>query len=487
MIFLQDLDVHNDDTGMYLHKTAAAISQLQSIHRNNNSPQSPSSPQRQPNKIASNFMTSPSVRRHYKTAPFATINQANAQTESPQPPLYANANSMHKRNHSKDGYDAFNLSSPKRDQMTNSYNTDGLNALLNLKLQHSRHNSYEDKPSPVRSIGKTIDQTFAPLIVQRSHISSPNFAPQRIASSSAAAPSRADSSKIRSKSANVTPATIKRSSSFTTKPFTRPSSGGKAMTPKLESRASQSSLQKSASSNSFKNMSKFETDIYLNENDNLYANFSSESDVSERDTALDDKELLTNTRYNKSFLARLEQNKQRAAIGPAQLKQGVSACPNTPELPRRDMHVRQSLRDRSSMPRDSSINRMKQDISSNLAATKKGLTDSPLATSRSASTSGSTRVLPKYLDISKYKPTQGNSFLKRDESKSTLNPQHKEIKRSNSSFGVGMNKSDAARSSVRSVKSATTTNRTTMATMKSMYRFCNFLFIELKLIFIKTN
>lgn len=456
---------------MYLHKTAAAISQLQSIHRNNHSPQSPPSPQRQPNKIASNFMTSPSVRRHYKTAPFATINQTNTQTESLQSPLYANPNYLHKRNNSKEMQDAFNLS-PKRDQMTNSSNSDGLNALLNLKFQHSRHNSYEDKPSPVRSVGKTIDQTFAPLIVQRSHISSPNVAPQRFASTAAATPSRADSSKVRSKSANVTPATIKRSSSFSTKPFSRPSSGNKATTPKLESRTSQSSLQKSASSNSFKNMSKFEADIYLNANDNLYANFSSESDLSERGAALDDdKELLTNTRYNKAFLARLEQNKQRTTVGPTQLKQGVSACPNTPELPRRDIHMRQSLRDRSSMPRDSSINRMKQDISSNLAATKKGLTDSPLATSRSASTSGSARVLPKYLDISKYKPTQGNSFLKRDESKSTLNPQHKEIKRSNSSFGVGMNKSDAGRSSVRSVKSATAPNRTTMATMKSIVFF----------------
>lgn len=455
------------------------------MHRNNNSPQSPSSPQRLQNKIASNFMTSPSVRRHYKTAPFATITNTNTPNESPLPPRYGSSNSLHKRNHSAElssdtTHSHSNHSSSKRgDPMTNSYNSDGLNAMLHHKFQpHSRHNSYEDpqQPSPVRSsLGKTIDQTFAPTIVQRSHISSPHLAAQRTPVAPLATPSRADS-KVRSKSANVTPATIKRSSSFSTKPFVRPMSAAanKSMTPQLDARrrtaAQQSSLHKSASSTSFKSMTQFETDIYLNANDDLYY-ATSESESSERDPAADDdKELLTNTRYNKAFLARLEQNKQRVAASPAQLKHGVSACPNTPELPRRDMHVRQSLRDRASMPRDSSINRMKQDLSATLSATKKGLTDSPVTTtSRSASTSGgggSARVLPKYLDISKYKPSQGQSFLKRDESKSTLNAQHKEIKRSNSSFGVGLNKSDAARSSVRSAKSASSTNRTTMATMK---------------------
>lgn len=460
--------MNNDDTGMYLHKTAAAISQLQSIHRKNSSPHNPSSPQRQSGKIASNFMTSPSVRRQYKTSPFATV--SNSQTENNRPPIYGSSNSLHKRNHSQEGSEVSNnlITSPKRDQMFGSYNSDGLNALLNLKFQHSRHNSYEDKPSPVRSIGKTIDQTFAPMIIQRSNISTtPISTQQRSAGPSTVAPSRGDAIKVRSKSANVTPSTIKRSSSFSTKPFVRPSSGNKAMTPRMEPRMSQPSLQKSTSSTSFKNMSKFENDIYLNANDDLYANFSSESDLSDNGPDPNDKELLTNTRYNRAFLARLEQNKQKAFSNPAQLKQGVSACPNTPELPRRDMRARQSLRDRASMPRDSSMNRMKQDLSSNMATTKKGLTDSPLSTSRSASTSGTIKVLPKYLDISKYKPSQGNTFLKRDESKSTLNPQHKEIKRSNSSFGVGLNKSDTGRSSVRSVKSATSTNRPTMSTTKS--------------------
>lgn len=409
-------DLDRNDTEMYLQKTAAAISTLQHIHRN--SPQSPLSPARP--KLPSNFTSSPSLRRSQ---------QRKALPPTTDDILYGSSQSLHKRNLSLDG----NEYKPKyqlRDRMSSSYNDEGLNTILNLKQNHTRHNSYEDKTNQ-----RTIDQTFAPQITMRSNMmSTTNKQPPVIAN-------KTDTS-VR------TPTNpIKRSSSFSTKQLVRPSSGMKTLTPKLAPKTSNSSLQKSASSNSFKNMaSKYDENLsnefYLNDEDDLDPNiYSSDSELSDMDN---EKELITNTRYNKAFLIRLEQNKQKAS---AVQKQGSLACPNTPEMPRRgDVRARTSLRDRQSMPRDSSINRMKQDIPA-LSTTKKALTSKEKEPVK--------KVVPKYLDISKYKPSQGNTFLKRDESKSTL--VNKEIKRSASAF---LNKSDVGRSSVRSVKSAvSTTNK----------------------------
>ncbi len=410
-------DLDRNDTEMYLQKTAAAISTLQNIHRN--SPQSPLSPSRP--KLPSNFTSSPSLRRSQ---------QRKAVPPTTDDILYGSSQSLHKRNLSLDS----NEYKPKyqlRDRMSSSYNDEGLNTILNLKQNHTRHNSYEDKTNH-----RTIDQTFAPQITMRNHISSTINKQQAVAS-------KTDTS-------SRTPTThIKRSSSFSTKQLVRPSSGNvkTTLTPKLAPKTSNSSLQKSASSNSFKNMaSKYEDNLnnefYLNDEDDLDPNiYSSDSDLSDMDN---EKELITNTRYNKAFLIRLEQNKQKASS--AVQKQGSLACPNTPEMPRRsaDVRARTSLRERQSMPRDSSISRMKQEIPA-LSATKKALTAKEKESGK--------KVVPKYLDISKYKPSQGNTFLKRDESKSTL--VNKEIKRSASAF---MNKSDVGRSSVRSVKSAASTS-----------------------------
>lgn len=337
-----------------------------------------------------------------------------------------------------------------KDKMFHSYNSDGLNVMLNIKYNHNRHNSYEEKS---KVSNHRIDQTFAPQVVQRSNISSPSIKQQATVSSRGGS--------VEPKTA--TPTQIKRSSSFTTKAFGRPASAGlaaKTLTPKLSQRVPVTPvLQKSASSASFKNMTSvtYENEIYLNDTDDLYAD-SSDSEFSDTmgDDGANDKELITNTRYNKAFLKRLEQTKQKTTTAVVQKHQGVCACPNTPEMPRRDIRVRQSLRDRQSMPRDSSISRMKQDLVG-LSATKKNLTTvappSPAISVGKDKTAIGGKVLPKYLDISKYKPQQGNTFLKRDESKSTLI--NKEIKRSSSAFGVGLNKTDAGRSSMRSVKSAT--------------------------------
>lgn len=364
-------DLDRNDTEMYLQKTAAAISTLQNIHRN--SPQSPLSPARP--KLPSNFTSSPSLRRSQ---------QRKAVPPTTDDILYGSSQSLHKRNLSLDGVPKYQL----RDRMSSSYNDEGLNTILNSKQNHTRHNSYEETNH------RTIDQTFAPHIAMRNHISLTNK--QQVAG------------KTSADTATRTPTTqIKRSSSFSTKPLVRPSSGNKTLTPKLTPKTSNSSLQKSASSNSFKNMaSKFGGDnlnneFYLNDEDDLDPNiYTSDSELSDMDN---EKELITNTRYNKAFLIRLEQNKQKAS---AVQKQGSLACPNTPEMPRRgDLRARTSLRDRQSMPRDSSISRMKQDIPA-LSATKKALTAKEKEPIKKSS------VVPKYLDISKYKPSQGNTFLK---------------------------------------------------------------------------
>lgn len=159
------------------------------------------------------------------------------------------------------------------------------------------------------------------------------------------------------------------------------------------------------------------------------------------------EKILSNTRYNKAFRMRMEQNKQITSTN-----QGVSACPNTPEMTRRSSKARSSFRDTTSMPRDSSLNRLKTEIQ-NFQTTKKNLkqpTPKPTVTTNVNNNPIKQRVQPKYLDISKYKPVQGQSFLKRDESKSTL-VNRSEMKKSPSA--VGLSRNDTARSSIR-VKSA---------------------------------
>ncbi|XP_049289828.1 uncharacterized protein LOC125767372 [Anopheles funestus] len=189
-----------------------------------------------------------------------------------------------------------------------------------------------------------------------------------------------------------------------------------------------------------------------------------------------EKEPLTNTRYNKTFLMRMEQNKKLAggpAIGGAtagSTKQtgGAAACPNTPELPRRAVQMRSVGglgRDRASMPRDSSLNRMKQDLNLRKSSTGREMllggkgqqqqsTQSINSTSSSA-VGGGGKVQPKYLDISKYKSSNAANFLKKDESKSYLLRQEG-VRKSPSSASVSsaMSRTDPTRMSARSIKSA---------------------------------
>lgn len=389
---------------MYLLKTADAITTLQNIHRQNslhNSPQSPSSP------------------HHHKISPKHSVKSPirlpTSYMEENFPLFYKN---LHQRNLSLDGTEIKPKLRLERQGMSNSFNTDGLNGILDLNKTHTRHHSYEGMTK------KLFDQTNENGAMR----------PNTLAFN---------------KSTN---SPIKRSSSFSKK----------NVAPIINSNK-QNQIKKSASSTSFRKMLgglRFESDdiieYYINHDDDLIDDHrynqmnSSESDLS--DVEIETKETpITNTRCNKAFMMRMEQNKKqplgssssgdRSNLSSGGGKQGVIACPNTPEFRRRDTtNIRQSFRDRASMPRDSSLSRMKQDLP-NLNSTKKSLTSKE-----------TTKIQPKYLDISKYKPAQGANFLRRDESKSYL--AHKEVKRSPSTASVNLNRNDATRASNRSVKSA---------------------------------
>lgn len=436
---------------MYLEKTAAAISSLQKIHRKNNSPQSPLSPMR-------------------KMAPsdFAAAPYNNYEKSVNLRPMH-----LHKRNLSLDVTKNPNHEFFDSDRM---FNAQELKEQLNKR--HTRHNSFENKqiqlPSPKHG---DIDQTMSRATFMEQ---------QRLLNKYFADADRREGHARRASSGTVNESTgspIRRSSSFCNRNIvnimapksTTPTATKKPINRRItnnHTNNNNNSLQKSASSSSFKKLAAstaypqhYETDengtYYINGRDNLRTTrdellySSDESDDANSATGESgkyesDRQVseppISHTRYNKAFLMRMEQNKQIASGG----SKGVMACPNTPEMPRRAMNQRSSFRDPTSMPRDSSLSRMKQDIP-NLQTTKKALTQAASKDSSSSTTSSSKqRILPKYMDISKYKPAQGQNFLKRDESKSTLINRN-EIRKSPSA--IGLSKSDPMRASGR-VKSA---------------------------------
>lgn len=242
---------------------------------------------------------------------------------------------------------------------------------------------------------------------------------------------------------------IKRSSSFSLKPHEVALPARPSGTPKMHNKfvksytapSQGSRIQKSASSSCFKQMTSSvdddDNEFFINDDDDLNPNqlTSDDSDEEQRyslGNAHDPP--ITNTRYNKTFLMRCEQSK-KAASGAGGKALGVVACPNTPELPRRNL----SARDRMSMPRDSSLSRLQE---------RKPLSAGATPTAK-ANAGG--KVTSKYLDISKYKADRGNNFLKRDESKSYLN---REVKKSSSSACLQNFQRDVNRASNRSSNGA---------------------------------
>ncbi|XP_059217297.1 uncharacterized protein LOC106089216 isoform X2 [Stomoxys calcitrans] len=184
---------------------------------------------------------------------------------------------------------------------------------------------------------------------------------------------------------------------------------------------------------------------------------------------------LSNTRYNKALLMRIERSKQKVSAKPQSAPPtkaamliaggGVMACPNTPELPRRNVKsatTRSSVTSqRQSMPRDTSLSRLAQQVPNSLASAKKQLLQTaanvPSTAAATQRSTSSQRATPRYLDISKYKPAQSNQFLRKNDAKSTLKPQNNSneiMKRSPSSSSMGLSRTDPSRTSNRSVRSA---------------------------------
>ncbi|KAL9903201.1 uncharacterized protein ACN2A1_004165 isoform 1-T8 [Glossina fuscipes fuscipes] len=258
-------------------------------------------------------------------------------------------------------------------------------------------------------------------------------------------------------------------------------------------------IKKSASSNNFgQAYSDYDDNIqyYINDEDDMedlgeeYFSSGGEENIEsvycERSTTEENvpenNVPLTNTRYNKALLMRIERSKQKVGGKPQSVPVGKSAtlmgggvvaCPNTPELPRRTVKsaTARSSTARQSVPRDISLNRLAQQVPNSLASAKKQLLQTAanvtLATPTTSRSSSSQRTQPRYLDISKYKPAQSNQFLRKNDAKSTLKqPSSEVMKRSPSSSSMGLARTDPSRSSNRSVRSVTsvmTMNATTMS------------------------
>lgn len=507
-------DLSTNETEIHLQKTAAAISTLQNLHRRNSlrnssrqnsshsSPLSPASRKISPKISPMNSLQSPLQSPHREKM----IHTDGSHTYMPHHhhqqllTLKQQQNLLnHKRNLSLDGSESYAsalASLGYGNQMSNSLNSENMNAILDFKKQHTRHNSFEGMsslpPKPMKCFqnydqkaayysGKgqnedvsgqeTVDEDDdEKLIVITSAIKDMTLGTkkpgvisikQQSSSSTSAKPTGAQARATMgtaNKMYNPKPvptqisSPIKRSSSFSVKAM-KPTTP--TLTPKFGSKTATGGtrIQKSASSTSFKkivaNYNDEDDDFYINDDDDLELDpeFSSSSEISDKDEEIGEteKEPITNTRYNKTFLMRMEQNKKLAAG----MKQGVAACPNTPELPRRTLQVRGGTRDRASMPRDSSLNRMKQDLTNS----RKSMGRESMPKESASSVSGSKqKVQPKYLDISKYKNPSAGSFLKKDESKSYL--LKSEVKKSPSSASVAMNRAEPNRMSTRSIKSA---------------------------------
>lgn len=342
----------------------------------------------------------------------------------------ATRNSIHKRNSSLDS----SRYAPGL-AMSSSLQSNHLNHAMQ---QHSRNNSYDGMLPPHRPsaakyshFDQTDDDDYESMPIR----GLPDNRQQLSTKQQHGAPKQQQQQSP-----------IKRSSSFSLKHHELASPARVSGTPKMQNKfvknftapSHGSRIQKSASSSCFKQMTHadddYDNEFYINDDDDLNPNqLTSEDSDDERrysfGNALNDPPI-TNTRYNKTFLMRCEQSK-KAASGAGGKALGVVACPNTPELPRRNM----SARDRMSMPRDSSLSRLMDKKPSSASATP------------TAKANAGGKVTSKYLDISKYKADRGNNFLKRDESKSYLN---REVKKSSSSACLQNFQRDVTRASNRS-------------------------------------
>ncbi|XP_055854143.1 uncharacterized protein LOC129917932 isoform X2 [Episyrphus balteatus] len=459
-----------NNTDLYLQKTAAAISNLQQTLSRKNSIKSPPSSRDSPKKV--------STQRHQYYS---------ADEYSPQHSIEAKLlvnNPLHKRG------------TPGNNLMTNSYHEQ---LVLDVKIPRARKNSYDAQAltvSPARQ-----RQQHQPLLTNNKqyygNIDQTNRGAVVV-----------EQTLIKQQQQQLSP--LRRSSSFSTKCRATTTTSSQQKRPIVNNMYTPptirhnyvggpgqqpvTAIKKSASSTTFRHVySDYDDNVayYINDEDDLvdveyygssdedlhsgnedYEEYNDDLVVSE---SVQTTEVpLTNTRYNKALLMRIERSKQKVAgtVAPGGVAKsnllsaaGVVACPNTPELPRRTIKSAPRSSMRQSMPRDSSLNRLAGHIPNSLASAKKQILQTANAVVAPSSTSAATnpssssienanskRIQPKYMDISKYKPVQGNNFLRKNDAKSTLKP---EIRRSPSSASMGLSRTDATRASNRSVKSAT--------------------------------
>lgn len=447
---------------MYLEKTAEAISYLNKLHRNNASYNGNHRPQTSPRNC-----TSPSHCPNY----------------SGDEPAYRSLSS-HKRNLSLDGTSSNDFSKLAYGETFDGKTTDLMDSYEYLRRRgHVRSNSYEnrygshDGSSAVKQQQQQqrhrFDQTSPSQ--RKKYVAEPKQHTTS-AGSQSACHEAVHGSQAKSLVSGGSP--MRRSTSFSM----QKRNNNNFPSPKTQPKSN--SIMKSASSSSFKKLSLAATtlgsvnvhdvdddddddddysssdkyyahdtsDINSNEyaNDRDAMNYMSDSMVDRSDGYEDSmshyysrphaaETQVSQTRYNKAFMIR----KQFAAngSGPPSSSAIPAACPNTPEMPRRNVTQRASFHDRKSVPRDSSLSRIKQDLP-NFKTMKKSLAESgasvaPSLASSAASTKSQNKVLPKYLDISKYKTNsaQGQTFLRRDESRSTL-VNRMEIRKSPSAIGL---------------------------------------------------
>ncbi|KMY98961.1 uncharacterized protein LOC6737644 isoform X2 [Drosophila simulans] len=253
----------------------------------------------------------------------------------------------------------------------------------------------------------------------------------------------------------------------------------------------QQQLKKSASSNNFEQAySDYDNELqyYINDEDEMGTTGAYYSSNEEEEAAENHEDQgavpLSNTRMNKALLMRIERSKQRVAgtqapakptsapagkLSMAQSGAGLVACPNTPEMPRRGIKSAPRAAPgsgnrvaRQSMPRETSLSRLAQQVPSSLANAKKQL----LQTANAGVTSNprDQRVQPKYMDISKYKSAQSNNFLRKNDAKSTLKPAD-QMKRSPSASSMGLSRGEGTRASNRSVRSAASAMNTSTTSL----------------------
>ncbi|XP_054735380.1 uncharacterized protein LOC129242644 [Anastrepha obliqua] len=496
--------VGDEESDIYLQKTAAAINNLQQSLSRKNSLKSP------PTTHSSASPRAHSARSHaHSSALYSPPDDCGSPQHGLGSPTSAASGSayhhspLHRRVAANDPYgrNAQNLQ-----LMTSSFNEQQLKLLTSgeylSRQMRARKNSFDG------NIGNSPARRAAA-------VAAANAQAQAQAGQSGQESPLRRSSSFSAKIVTTQRAARPQFSNIYTPPAARHNyslvGGGDGQSAAAVAGSNSSIIKKSASSNNFRQaIGDYDENFqyYINDEDDIgeeyYSSGAEEVEEEEEDNEHyyqheDDVQAevgntsavpLSNTRLNKALLMRIERSKQRvsggvssgaskpssAPVSKLQQQQGgscgVMACPNTPELPRRG--IRSAPRSgggaataRQSVPRDTSLSRLASQVPNSLASAKKQLLQTAAAVPSTTKLTNQ-RVQPKYLDISKYKPVQGNNFLRKNESKSTLKTSTLAgdvMKRSPSSSSMGLSRADPTRTSnrsVRSVASCMTTSGTTL-------------------------